>query len=59
MNNKKWRKWCKLDTPILFNNSNALPVLTMGTKSPNQEIMFDWSIYTPFVLNTGWKLDSY
>jgi hypothetical protein len=29
VNNKKWRWWCKFVSPLLFNNSYDLPVLTM------------------------------
>jgi hypothetical protein len=36
VNNKKCRKWCKIVTPILFNHSYGLPVITMDTKCPNQ-----------------------
>jgi hypothetical protein len=36
-NNKKRRKWCKFVSPFLYNNTYALTVLTMDTKSPNQE----------------------
>jgi hypothetical protein len=41
MNNKKWRKWCKCDSPFLFNNTYGLPVLTMDTKYTNK-IFYDW-----------------
>jgi hypothetical protein len=35
VNNKKWRKECKLVSPFLFNNVYGLPVLTNDTKIPN------------------------
>jgi hypothetical protein len=55
LNNKKWHKCCKFVSHFLYNN--GLPVLTMDTKYPNQVIlMFDWTIYRLFLLNTGWKL---
>jgi hypothetical protein len=58
VNNKKCRKWCKLVSPFLFNNSYDL----LGSQwAPNVQfsyVMFDWSIYRLFVLNTGWKPDS-
>jgi hypothetical protein len=40
MNNKKWRKKCKLVSPFLFYNTYGLPVLTTVTKSPNQVFWF-------------------
>jgi hypothetical protein len=36
VNNRKWRKWCKLVSPFLFNNTYGLPVITMDMKCPNQ-----------------------
>jgi hypothetical protein len=36
VNKKKWRIWCKIVSPFLFNNTYDLPVLTNDTKSPNQ-----------------------
>jgi hypothetical protein len=45
-------------SPFLFNNTYGLPVLTKYTKRPNYYFMLDWSIYTLFVLNSGWKQDS-
>jgi hypothetical protein len=32
VNNKKWRKWYKFVSPILFNNTYGLRVLTIDTK---------------------------
>jgi hypothetical protein len=58
-NNRKWRKWCELVSPFLFNNTYGLPVFTMDTKCPNLYFMFDWSIYRLFVLRRGWKLESF
>jgi hypothetical protein len=52
VNKKKWRKWCKLVSSFLFNNTYGLTVLTMDTKCPNQ-VFYDW-----LVLNRGWKRDS-
>jgi hypothetical protein len=43
VNNMKWRKWCKFDSPFLFNNTYGLPVLTMDTKCPNQ-VFYDWLV---------------
>jgi hypothetical protein len=54
----KWRKWSKYISPLLFNNTYGLTVLTVDTKCPFKYFMFDWSIYKNFVLNRGWKLDS-
>jgi hypothetical protein len=39
--NTKWRKWCKFDSPLLFNNTYGLPVLTMDTKCSNQ-VFYVW-----------------
>jgi hypothetical protein len=36
VNNKKWRKWCKSVSTLLFNNCYGLPVLTIDTSYPNQ-----------------------
>jgi hypothetical protein len=58
MNNMKWRKWCKFDIHLLFNNTYGFPVLTKDTKYPNQVFIFDRWIYRSFVPNTGWKRDS-
>jgi hypothetical protein len=58
VNNKKWHKWAKFVSPSLFKDTYGLPVLA---KAPNIKIkyfMFDWSIYTLLVLNTGWKRES-
>jgi hypothetical protein len=52
VNNKKWRKWCKIVSPIFFNNTYGLLVFSMNTKCPNQ-LFYYW-----MVLNRGWKRDS-
>jgi hypothetical protein len=57
LNNKKWCKWC------LFHISYLIPLLAYlcSQMTPNVQIkyfMFDWSIYSLFVLNRGWKCDS-
>jgi hypothetical protein len=41
VNNKKWRKWCKFDSPFLFNYTYVFPVLTKDTKCPNL-VFYDW-----------------
>jgi hypothetical protein len=43
LNNKKLRNWCKFVSPFLFNNTYCLPVLTMGTKYPNQ-LFYVWLV---------------
>jgi hypothetical protein len=56
VNKKKWHERCKFVSHFLYNN--GLPVLTMDTKYPNQVfLMFVWTIYRPFLLNSGWKLN--
>jgi hypothetical protein len=52
VNNKKWRKWWKFVSPLLFNNSYGLPMFTIDTKSPNQVL------YYRLVLNRAWTRDS-
>jgi hypothetical protein len=55
VNNKKWRKWCKFDSPFLFNNTYGLLVLQW---TPNVQInyfTFHCSIYRIFVLNRAWN----
>jgi hypothetical protein len=57
VNNKKWRKWC------LFHFSRLITLMAYpcSHRTTNVQIkffMFDWSIYSPFVPNTGWKRDS-
>jgi hypothetical protein len=43
---------------FLFNNTSGLPVLTMGTKCPNQ-VFYVWlGDLQTFALNTWWKRDS-
>jgi hypothetical protein len=41
VNNKKWRKWCKIDSPYIFNNFYGLLVITMDTKYLNQ-VFYVW-----------------
>jgi hypothetical protein len=36
VNNRKWRKWCKIHSPFFSNNNYGLPVLTMDNKYPKQ-----------------------
>jgi hypothetical protein len=43
VNNNKWRKWCKFNSPFLFSNPYGSPVLTMGTKCPNQ-VFYVWLV---------------
>jgi hypothetical protein len=58
VNYKKWRKW--------FNFFNIYYLITFKSylcsqRIPNVQMksfMFDWTIYTPFVLNRDWKRDS-
>jgi hypothetical protein len=40
---KKCLKWCILFSPLLFKNCFGLPVITMGTNSPNQ-VFYAWLI---------------
>jgi hypothetical protein len=56
VNNKKWRKWCKFNSPFLFNNICGLPLLAMDTKCPNQ-VFCVWlvvleTIYAKYWLET-------
>jgi hypothetical protein len=55
VNNKKYRKLCKLVSSFLFNNTYGLPLFTMDPNSPNQVFYVWWSIYRPFGLNRGWN----
>jgi hypothetical protein len=43
VNNKKWLKWSKLVSTLLFNNTYCLPVLTVDTKCPNQ-VLYVWLV---------------
>jgi Holliday junction resolvase-like predicted endonuclease len=43
LNNQKWRKWCKIVVPFLFNNNYGLPGLTKDTKCPNQ-VFYVWLV---------------
>jgi hypothetical protein len=52
------KKWCKFVSPVLFNNTYALPALTKDTKFQIKYFIFDWLIYRIFVLNRSWKSDS-
>jgi hypothetical protein len=36
INNKKWRIWCKFDSPFSINNTYGLIALTKDNKFPNQ-----------------------
>jgi hypothetical protein len=58
VNKKKYSIWCKFVSLFLFNNAYGLPVLTMGTKYPNQVFYIYWWIYWLFVLNTTLKHNS-
>jgi hypothetical protein len=40
---------------LLSNNTYGLPVVTRKPNVQNKYFMFDWSIFTQFVLNRGWK----
>jgi hypothetical protein len=58
VNNKKWRKWCNW-----FHCSYLITLMAYlcYERTPNAQFkyyMFDWLIYRPFTLNTGWKRDS-
>jgi hypothetical protein len=57
VNNKKWRKWCKIFSPPLFKNSYGLPVLRTAPNVQIKYFVFDFSICCLFVLNTDWKRD--
>jgi hypothetical protein len=59
VDNKKWRKWCKFVSPILFNNIYGIHVLTKDTKCPKQVFNVYCSIYRLFVIYTAWKPDSF
>jgi hypothetical protein len=37
VNNRKWRKWCKIVSPFLSKNTYGTPVLTMDSKYPKQQ----------------------
>jgi hypothetical protein len=55
LNNNKWLKWCKFVLRFLVNNTSGLPVLTMGSKCPNQ-VFYVWVVdLQTIALNTGWK----
>jgi hypothetical protein len=59
VNNMKWFKWC-----ILFHLFYLITLMAYlcSQRTPKVEIMyfmFNWSIYRIFLLNTGWKLDSF
>jgi hypothetical protein len=41
---KKWCKWCIMVSPLLFNNSFGLPVLTIGTNCLNQ-VFYVWLVH--------------
>jgi hypothetical protein len=63
LNSKKWRKWCILVSPFLFNIcfGASLYAYMCSQWAPiveNKYCMFDSSIYCLLVLNTGWKHDS-
>jgi hypothetical protein len=36
VNNRKWRTWCKIVSPFLYNNTYGFPMLTMDTKCPKE-----------------------
>jgi hypothetical protein len=57
VNNKKWRKWCKIFSPYLKTHM-AYPCSQNTSNVQIKYFMFDWSIYRIFVLNTNWKRDS-
>jgi hypothetical protein len=41
VSNRKWCTWCKNVSPLLYNNTYGLPMLTMDTKCPKQ-VFFVW-----------------
>jgi hypothetical protein len=43
LKSEKWRKWCKIVSPFLFNNTYGLTVLTIDTKCPNQ-VFYVWLV---------------
>jgi hypothetical protein len=58
VNNKKCRKWCKFVSPLLL---ITLMDYLCSQWTPDVQIkylMFDWSIYRLFVLNSCWNRDS-
>jgi hypothetical protein len=58
VNNKKRRKWCKIVSPSL---SKILMAYLCSQRTTNVQIkyfMYEWSIYSLFVLNTSGKSDS-
>jgi hypothetical protein len=58
VNNKKCRKWYKLISLFLFNNTSGLPGLTMGTKCTNQ-VFYVWLVNLQTIeLNTEWTHDT-
>jgi hypothetical protein len=59
VNNTKWRKRCKIVSLFLFNNTCALPVLTLCPKCPDR-VFYIWlvDLYS-FVVNTGLKHDPF
>jgi hypothetical protein len=56
VNNKKWRKWCKLLLPFLFNNTYVSPVFTKDTKCTNQ-VFYVWLVDLHTLLNRASELD--
>jgi hypothetical protein len=58
VNNKRRRKWCKF---VSRSYLITLVAYLCSQMTPNVQIkyfIFVWWIYTLFLLNTGWKLDS-
>jgi hypothetical protein len=59
----KWNKWCINVSHVLLNNYFGAGhwAYMCFPMAPNTEItyfMCDWSIYSLFVVNTGWKRES-
>jgi hypothetical protein len=60
----RFEAWIKRKGVTFFNLSYLITLMAYlcSQRSPNVQIkyfMFDWSIYRLFVLNTGWKHDSF
>jgi hypothetical protein len=58
VSNKKRRIWCKFVSHIFLITLRAYLCAQRTPNAQNNYFMLDWSIYTLFLLNRGWKLDS-
>jgi hypothetical protein len=56
--NKKWCKWFKFDHLSYLITLIAYLCLQRTANAQINYFMLDWSLYTLFVLNRGWKHDS-